>query len=192
MSYWYNRTNLPVEERAQVLLSQIKKVAKLVTVEGHFIEYYDYSEPESPLFIGPMLNYRALLPLKSAKLRIKGRVLVGYDLERMQIQSFPSEKRILIQALPQAEILAIEHQIDQFDNESSIFRPLSSDDYASIDRGAQQKIRQLAEQSELMDSAKQQGNELIDLMRFLVENAGWTLEIAPSPGPLSAPDSLLQ
>ncbi len=176
-SYYNNLNNRPPEEEATILLEQINKVCKLVTVEGHFVEYYDYAEPEAPLFIGPLLNFDALLPKKAAKLRIKARVLVGYDMKDIQISTHPTEKLVLIGNLPPAGIIAIEHDIDQFDNEASIFRPLSSEDYAKIDAGAQAKIEAKALSGSLVKAAEEQGNELIELIQFMVESVGWRVEI---------------
>ncbi|MEL6865067.1 MAG: DUF4230 domain-containing protein [Bacteroidota bacterium] len=176
-SYYHYKNTLPPAVKSSLLLEQINKVCKLVTVEGQFIEYYDYNEPDPPLFLGPIPNYRALLPKKAARLRIRAKVLVGYDMKDIKIESFPDEKRIVLYNLPNPDIIAIEHEIDRFDNEASIFRPLESEDYVKIDQGAQDKIRELAMTSSLVDSARQQGNDMLELIRFIVENAGWTIEL---------------
>ncbi len=189
-SFYYQRDQLHPEEQSVVLLEQIEKVSKLVTVEGHFVEYFDYSEPSQPWFIGLLPNYRALLPKKAAKLRVRAKVLVGYDLKAMRIEAFPDEKRIRISDIPQPGIIAIEHTIDQFDNEASIFRPLESTDYKRIDKGAKEKIRELAMTSQLADSAEAQGNEMLQLIGFIVSNAGWQLDIQKAP--VALPDSLQQ
>jgi len=175
-SYYYQRTNMPAEEQATILLEQINKVCKLVTVEGHFIEYFDYKEPDEPLFIGPIINFEALLPQKAAKLRITAKVLVGYDLEKIKMDADYEQKKIILSNLPEPSIIAIEHQLDRFDNTSSIFRPLSSDDYVKIDKGAQKKIETIALSGNLLKSAKEQGNELLELIEFMVQNTGWTIE----------------
>ena len=189
-SYFYNNDRMHPEEQSIVLLEQIEKVSKLVTVEGHFVEYYDYTEPEQPWFVGPLLNYRAFLPKKAAKLRIQAKVLVGYDLQQMQIDAFPDELLIRISNIPAPDIIAIEHKIDQFDNDATIFRPLESIDYVRIDKGAQEKIRKLAMTSRLIDAANEQGNEMLQLIEFLVDNAGWRIEIESNIP--SLPDSLVQ
>ncbi len=169
-------------EQSTVLLEQIKKVTKLVTVEGHFVEYYNYNEPEAPFFIGPFFNFDALLPRKVAKLRIQAKVLVGYDLDQMKIEANELTHTLTISNIPEPDILAIEHFVSEFDNQSSMFRPLNSNDYVKIDKGAQAKIRQLALTSELIDSAREQGNDLIELIDFIATSSGWRVvrEGAPS------------
>ncbi len=189
-SYYHYKNAMPPDVKASLLLEQINKVCKLVTVEGRFIEYYDYNEPDPPLFLGPIPNYRALLPKKAARLRIRAKVLVGYDLKNIKIESFANEKRIVLYDLPEPDIIAIEHEVDQFDNEASIFRPLESDDYVKIDQGAQEKIRELAMTSSLVDAARNQGNDLLELISFMVENAGWTIVVKTKPTLNRSPNSI--
>lgn len=180
--YYADLKNPEPEEQSRILLEQINKVAKLVTVEGHFVEYYDYNEPTAPLFIGPMINYRALLPQKAAKIRIQAKVLVGFDMQNISVEADHVNKKITIKNMPLPEVLAIDHEIDQFDNEASIFRPLESEDYVKIDKGAQEQIRKAAEESRLIQAATEQGNDLVELMGFLVTNAGWTIEVLEDTG----------
>ena len=162
-------------EQSTILLEQIEKVTKLVTVEGHFIEYYDYREPNTPFFIGPFFNLDALLPKKAAKLRIQAKVLVGFDLAEMNISANESTRTLIISNIPEPDILAIEHSVSEFDNQASIFRPLNSADYVKIDKGAQAKIRQQALASDLITSAREQGNDLIELIDFIATNSGWNV-----------------
>ena len=192
--YWYHqqKNQAPIQE-ASLVLEQINRVAKLVTVEGQFIEYFDYGEPEVPLFIGPLLNYQALLPKKAAKLRIRAKVLVGFDLKQMLLETNEATKTISISTLPEAQVLAIDHQIDAFDNQSSVFRPLQSEDYEKISAAAREKIKIVAEASSLMEAARTQGKDLLNIIRIVTEHSGWKLELIENPlSPISNPDGRSQ
>lgn len=178
----YTQKLTPPVESSTILLEQIKKVTKLVSVEGHFVEYYDYSEPEAPFFIGPFFNFDALLPRKAAKLRIRARVLVGYDLDKMTLEANEATKTLIISNIPEPDILAIEHSVEEFDNQASVFRPLNNKDYIKIDQGAQAKIRQKALTGELVNAARQQGNDLIELIDFIAISSGWQVQISSPPG----------
>ncbi len=181
MWYWMKPKEQQMEEQATVIVEQMKKVAKLVTVEGYFVEHYDYGDPHpGPYFIGPFPNWSAFLPRKEAHIRMKAKVLVGYDLEQLKIESHPEEKRIYLSNLPEPEILAIETEIDLFDDNSSIFRPLTEEDHLQIYRGARKKIEQATAKSDLLKAAEEQGNEMIGLMRFIAEQAGWELIESPN------------
>jgi hypothetical protein len=185
--YLHRDTQTPVEE-STILLEKIDKVCKLVTVEGHFVEYYEYGDPPAgPWFIGPFFNWQTLLPRKSARLRVRAKVMVGYDLEQIEVNAYQAEKRITVGNLPEPTILSVDHEIDYFDRDESIFRPLTEKDYLDMYAGAEEKIREAAKKSELLEAARQQGNELFDLIDFMVTNAGWNFEVLESDRPNTQP-----
>lgn len=168
-----------LEEQSIVLVEKIEKVCKLVTVEGHFVEYYDYGDPPAgPTFIGPFINWQAFLPRKSARLRVQAKVAVGYDLGQLKVEAQNETRTIRISNLPDPRVLYVDHHIDYFDKDESIFRPLTEQDYLDMYKNAEDKIRQAAESSALLETARQQGTDLFDLIRYMVETSGWKLEIA--------------
>lgn len=178
---YYTRQQVDPNEQSHMLLEQIRKVAKLVTVEGQFVEYVEYTDPNLPLWIFPMgINWSSLFP-RSARLRVHGTVMVGYDLSNIQLDAYPDEKRIVLRGLPAASIISVEHRVEYFDRENSIFRPYTDEDIVKMTQGAADRVRKAAEHSTLMEAAAEQGNDLINMMRFMVENAGWTLEVAYGP-----------
>ncbi len=182
MKSWLTPRKAGPEEQATILVEKIQKVAKLITVEGYFVEHYDYGDPDpGPYFIGPFFNWSAILPRKEAHLRIRARVLIGYDLEQMEMEAHPAEKRIYLSHLPEPEVLAIDSEVDMFDNQSSIFRPLNKEDYRAIEQGSRKKIESAIANSQLMQAAREQGNDVIELMGFIAEQAGWELLIEEAP-----------
>lgn len=177
-SYYMPRPGNPREE-ATVIVDKIEKVCKLVTVEGHFVEYFDYEDPDpGPMFSYPyLLNPLALLPKRTAQLRVKGKVLVGYDLKDIQIDALPEQKVIRISQVPDPDILALEHDIQYFDKVDNIFYRFSDEEIVNMTKGAERKLREAALGSSLIQAAKEQGNDLFELIEFMVVNAGWSLEI---------------
>ena len=154
--------------KASVLLEQVKEVAKLVTVEGRFSEIYDYED-----FYG----YDLSVFRKKALVRVHAEVLVGYDLEKMKITSEPDSKTIRISNIPPAEILAIEHDLDYYDIQEGIFNSFTGQDYNKINSAAKDFILKKAQESDLFDAAKGQKDNLFEMMRFMVESAGWELKV---------------
>ncbi len=194
MNRWLKPKQAKPVEQATVLVEKIRKVAKLIAVEGYFVEHYDYGDPHpGPYFIGPIPNLQAFLPRKEAHVRIKARVAIGYDLENMKIEAYPEQKLIRLSQLPAPEILSIDSEIDLFDDQSSIFRPLTEEDHIRIYRGAREKIKEAALNSQLLSAAREQGNEMIDIMRFMAEQAGWQLllDSLPTPADKSALEQML-
>ncbi len=169
--YYYTATRPPVEN-ATVLLEKIRTVCKLVTVEGEFSEIYNYSDYQ---------GYFTLLWDKKALVRVRATVQAGYDLEKMKMEANPDTKTIRITQLPEPQILAIDHSLDYYDISNGLFSSFSPEDYNRINARAKDLIREQAEKSVLLQNARAQGAKTMDIIRFMVENAGWKLELSPAP-----------
>ncbi|MBR9923114.1 MAG: DUF4230 domain-containing protein [Bacteroidetes bacterium] len=171
-----------IVEDSEIILEQIEKVCKLVTVEGHFVEYYDYKEVRPPSGLGfPFVSLKSYFP-QAAQMRVRGTVSVGYDLTDMKVEAFPEEKLIRISKLPDPEILSVDHEVDYFKDDSWLINPLNEADYVRMGKGAEDKIRAAAEESNLKQAAEEQGNEVFDLIEFIVVTSGWTIQWGEMPG----------
>jgi hypothetical protein len=155
-------------EKVQVLLEKIEQVSKLISVEGHFSEVYDYKEYKS---------YDIAMFRKKALVRVKAKVAAGYDLGQMKVSSDELTKTIKISNIPDIEILAIDHDLDYYDITEGSFNKFSEADLNKINERAKEFIRKTALESEIVQDAEIRGNKVFELIRYMVENAGWTLEI---------------
>lgn len=169
-SYYYTIGEVTAEEQSQVLLEKIKTVAKLVTVEGYFSEVYDYKD---------YWSYDLSPFRKKALIRVKAKVSVGYDLSKMSIEAIPEQKLLIISNLPDPSIISIDHDLDYYDITEGTFNTFSEKDYTMLNKNAKEKIRQTAISSDLFLAAEQQSNNMLDLVKFMVEGAGWQLEFKP-------------
>ncbi len=156
------------ETSADVLLERVRSVAKLVTVEGYFSEIYNYKD---------YYNYDISLLRKKALLRVKAKVSVGYDLNQVQFETQPDARELFIRNLPAPTIIAIEHDIDYYDIAEGAFNSFSEEDYNRLNRDAKDYIREKARESILMEEAKAQGVQLLEVMRYLAEASGWEVVI---------------
>lgn len=155
-------------ESASVLLEKIQAVAKLTTVEGQFSEVYNYSEYQ---------GYFSFFWDKKVLVRVRATVAAGYDLEQLHFEADPVTKTIRMSALPEPQILSIDHTLDYYDISEGIFESFSPEDYNRINQRAKDMIRGHAEKSNLLPAAREQAAKMIDLIRFMVEGAGWKLEV---------------
>lgn len=155
-------------ESASVLLEKIQAVAKLTTVEGQFSEVYNYSEYQ---------GYFSFFWDKKVLVRVRATVAAGYDLEQLHFEADPITKTIRMSALPEPQILSIDHTLDYYDISEGIFESFSPEDYNRINQRAKDMIREHAEKSNLLPAAREQADKMIDLIRFMVEGAGWKLEV---------------
>jgi len=161
---YYAWQEIKVQEESQVLLEKIKKVYKVVTVEGHFSEVYDYQD---------YWGYDFSPFRKKALVRVKAKVLAGYDLNNIEITSYPEQKRIVISELPKVEILSVEHDMDYYDLSEGTFNSFSTQDLNKIQAKAKEYIVAKAEESNLLNSAEEQGKEALEMIEFMAESAGW-------------------
>lgn len=164
--------NKPTEE-ATVLLEKIQAVTKLITVEGQFTEIYNYSEYQ---------GYFSVLWDKKALVRVRATVAAGYDLGQMHITADAVTKTVHISALPEPQILSIDHTLDYYDISEGLFTSFSPQDYNRINQRAKDLIRDQALRSNLLTAAREQANTIFDLIRFMAESAGWQVQMdQPAP-----------
>lgn len=164
---YYTWNDLQVKEQSEVLLEKVKNVYKLVTVEGHLSEVYSYED---------YWGYDFSPFRKKALIRVKAKVSIGYDLEKMEIEARPEEKKIMISQLPEPTIISIDHTLDYYDITQGTFNSFTKEDFNKLNANAKEFIVRKAEESDLLETAKQQGNEALKMMEFMVESSGWRLE----------------
>lgn len=166
--WYYSTTERKSLEDSQVLLQQVQNVCKLTTVEGYFSEVYDYTD---------YWGYDLSIFRRKALIRVKAKVAVGYDLEKMKIDTDPKLKIVYIRNIPEPSILSIDHDLDYYDITEGVFNSFTAADYTKISGKAKAYIRDQALKSPLMENARSQSNRLFDALKIMIESAGWQLEI---------------
>ena len=154
-------------ENSQVLLEKIKSVSKVINVEGYFTEVYDYKD---------YWGYNISFFQKKALVRIKAKVSMGYDMNKIIFNTNPMTKTISISKLPEPEILSIDHDLDYYDISEGTFNSFTTEDYNKINANAKEFIKKKVETSGLKDAAIKEGDRMLEVIRFMVESMGWKLE----------------
>ncbi|MBK8703326.1 MAG: DUF4230 domain-containing protein [Saprospiraceae bacterium] len=166
-----DRQEQQIRSQSTVLLEKVQQVCKLVTVEGQFSELYDETRIRQMTFYLPLpttWNFS-----KQAIIQVNGRVLVGYDMEKVRIDADSTSRTLTISNLPEPEILAIDHDISYKNIEESYFNSFTPEDYTKLNKNAKEVLRNKAEESRLLDEARRQGNQMIDVIRYMAESVGW-------------------
>lgn len=169
----FSKPDNQAQESSTVLLEKIEAVTKLITVEGHFSEIYDYSENQegwSSYFYG-----------KKVLVRVQATVSAGYDLNNLKFDADERTKTIVMSAWPQPKILSIDHKLDYYDISEGYFVDITPQDYNRINDRAKELIREAALKSDLLNQAETQANSVRDIIRFMVESTGWKLVEAGKP-----------
>lgn len=166
--WWHGRSTPQSEEQSKVLLEKVKTVAKLITVEGYFSEVYNYKD---------YWGYDFFPFQKKVLVLVKAKVSVGYDLGVMNMKTDSKTKTLTVSQLPQAQVLSIDHDLSYYDISEGTFNSFSAEDYTKIQEKVKDFIKDKAEQSDLKQRAQTQGNQMLDVIRFMVESAGWEMVV---------------
>jgi len=155
-------------ESAQVMMEKISKVFKMVAVEGEVSEIYDYKA----------YQYLDLSLLrKKALVRVKAKVSIGYDLDKVEFVIDDATKTIRMKNFPEPEMLYVEHDLDYYDLQESMFNEFSADDLTKINARAKEYATTLIEKGPLFQKAKEQKGEIISLLSDMWQQTGWTFVI---------------
>lgn len=177
-------------QNSTVLLNKVEEVCKLVTVEGHFSELYDETNIRRFTVYVPMPSTFAFS--KKAMLQVEGKVLVGYDMKSIKIVADSTNKQVVLSNIPEPQILSVDHSIAYKNLTESFFNSFDPEDYTRLNANAKAMLKEKAQDSELMKKARFEGNQLIDIIDFIVRSAGWTLWVHPADQTAPVPiDSLL-
>lgn len=165
------------ELSATVLLERVRPVLKLVTVEGDFTELYTYRNSDATF--DWMKHYSPFQ--KKAILRVKGRASVGYDLEGMKLEFDEASRTVRLPGMDKPSLLSLEHDVDYYDLEEGTFTSFTAADHTRINAQAKELIRGKVATSGLYKAAAAQRNEMLQILKAVVENAGWSFDDRVSP-----------
>lgn len=187
MSYqWFNsRPRESQQVESTVLLERVREVCQLVTVEGQFTELYTETNLKEVTLYLPIPTYWEFS--KQALLEVRGRVLVGYDMEQVSIKVDSLAGQIVLSNLPEPSILAIDHEISYRNLEESFFNSFTPEDYTQLNRNAKEVLRRKAEESDLLDKARGEGNAMLDAITFMAKSIGWEVIYEKPAAKLPAP-----
>lgn len=154
---------------SQVLLEQMKSVAKVIAVEGYFSEIYTHED---------YYNFDLSPFRKKALLRVKAKVSVGYDLENMRIEANDATKIISISNIPEPKILSIDHDVDYYDIQEGTFNSFSEKELTELNRRAKNYIEEKAKSDELglLVAAEEQKLMMIESIKIIANTAGYKVK----------------
>jgi len=153
-----------------VVLERIKKVAKLVTVEGYFSESYTHKEWNN--YLGVDFNFGPFK--KKARLKVTAKALIGFDLKKMTFTTDEEKKILIISELPEPEILSIEPSIVYEDLYEGYLNSYTKEERTKLNKMATDFIRnKVLENKTLKESAIEQGYEILKIIEFIAKDAGW-------------------
>ncbi len=157
------------QEQSVVLMEKIRSVCKFITVEGDFAEIYHYQNVKDKI-----ANF--LLGKKKAIILINAKAHIGFDLTKIRMESDTENKIIKLTEFPQPSLLSIETDFNYYDKSEGWANYFTSDDLTEVTRNAKQHIVDKIPESGLMEQARKEALNTIQLMEGLAQTIGWKLD----------------
>ena len=158
-----------IRNDAEILMTNIKKVSKLVTVEGEFSEIYQHKEKNDYFF-------NIFSSEKKALVIVKAKVLMGYNLEKLKFSFDELNKTVQINEKPLIEILHLSTEMEYFDIKNGTFNRFSTQELEQIKEEAKKFMIDKIYDSDLPRLALEQGDEGINLIEQTSNSLGWKLQ----------------
>jgi hypothetical protein len=162
------------QAEAAPVVSAIRKIAQLATVEAQISDVLRFEEVKSFLIFD--------FP-KTATIRMRGKVIAGFDLSSPEFQVHPNaEKRLLVMTLPAPRILALDPRLEWFDEQSGLFNPITPQDRTRWMLWARGQLARAAKDSGIEARAIEHAR---DLLSGAAEAFGWRVEVTGAERPSS-------
>lgn len=155
--------------QSMVIMEKIRKVWKLITVEGEFAEIYHYENTKERFM--SMVSSK-----KKAILLINAKAHVGYDLSKITMEAINDKKVIRLTEFPDPQILSLETDLKYYDKKEGLFNKFDSTDLTEVNAQAKEHVLLKIPESGLYDTAKSEALEAVLLIQNIVETIGWTLD----------------
>ncbi len=156
-----------LQENSMLIQQQIANVSKLIVIEGHFAEVYNYKDSQE--LFGPLITAD-----KKALVVVNAEVIVAYDLSQVDFEIDQENKTLYVKSVPEPEI-KINPDFEYYDVTADYLNQFDASDYNKIKRNVNSSLLTKVETSTLKANAK---NRLIsELAKFyvLTNSMGWKL-----------------
>lgn len=153
------------KENSHTIIESMRKVFKIVFVEGQFNELYTFEDTKK--LFGFIPSTRRALVI------IKAKVLVGYNFEKFVWETDEVNQKIRLISFPEPEILSVEPEYKYYNFDENIFNLLSRDDLTQIQANGKKQVELAAINSNLPKIAAEQ---MRTLLLEVIESKKWHLE----------------
>ncbi|RPD99654.1 DUF4230 domain-containing protein [Aureibaculum marinum] len=157
------------EEQSVVLLEKIRNVSKMITVEGDFSEIMHFEDVKGVL-LNLISSKRKAIVLANAK------VMIGFDMKKIKLQSIPEKKKLILEHFPEPEILSIETDIQYYDVKHGYFNKFAASDLSNLNKKVRMNIEEKIPESELLSSATSKALDTVKIIEQMVGTFGWKLD----------------
>ncbi|HTS02607.1 MAG TPA: DUF4230 domain-containing protein [Thermoanaerobaculia bacterium] len=159
---------------AAPVVTAVRRIARLATVQMEISDVLRIEEVKTILVFD--------VP-KDATLRLRGRVLGGFDLDKGFDVTADEARRIVRIRLPAPQIISVDDRLEWFDEKSGFLNPITPDDRTRWTTWARAALAKSAKDAGLYDTAAQHAR---DLFSDAAAAFGWTAEVTVNGAPVPA------
>ena len=163
------KKNEVTTNQSVILMEKMRKVWKLITVEGDFAEIYHYENTKERFL--SMISSK-----KKAILLINAKAHVGFDLSKIKMEAINEKKVVKLTEFPKPEVLTLETDLKYYDKKEGLFNKFDSSDLTELNAKAKDYVMLKIPESGLLETAKNEALEAVLMMQSIVETIGWSLD----------------
>ena len=165
----FQNTKSITQTQSTILLEKMRKVWKLITVEGEFAEIYHY-ENTKERFLN-MISSK-----KKAVILINAKAHIGFDLSKIKMEAINERKVIKLTEFPKPEVLSLETDLKYYDKKEGLFNKFDSSDLTELNVKSKKFLMNKIPDSGLFETAQAEALEAVLMIENIVETIGWTLD----------------
>ncbi|MGZ6987574.1 MAG: DUF4230 domain-containing protein [Thermoanaerobaculia bacterium] len=147
------------------VVQAVRRIARLATVEMEIADVVRYEEVKTILVFD--------IP-KNATLRLRGKVIGGFDLERGFDVEADAGQRLILVRLPAPQILAVDDRLEWFDEHSGWLNPITPSDRTHWTQWARGALARAAKDGGLFEKSAAHAR---DLFTDAASAFGWSAEV---------------
>lgn len=162
-----------LQENSTLIEQQIKNVSKLIVIEGHFAEVYNYADSKE--LFGPLITAD-----KKALVVVNAEVSIAYDLSKVDFQIDEESKTLFVKNIPEPEV-KINPDFEYYDVSADYLNQFEAKDYNVIKRNVNASLLKKIEASTLKTNAKNRLMAELSKFLLLTNSMGWKLVYNEKP-----------
>lgn len=161
-SIYKHEETLRVED---ILVSELKSVQKLVTVETQLSQMITYKDVKSYYFDWFSSE-------KNALIWVEALAQLQYDLSKLTYEINSEDKSIVVTFIPKPSIV-IQPNINYYDLEQGIFNPFTAQDHNKIYKQITEQLTQKVKSSSFYKQHTESFIERLEQIQLLSSKLGW-------------------
>jgi hypothetical protein len=147
------------------VVEAVRRIARLATIEMEIADVVRYEEVKTILVFE--------IP-KNATLRLRGKVMGGFDLARGFDVEADVDRRLILVRLPAPQVLAVDDRLEWFDEHSGWLNPITPSDRTQWTQWARGSLARAAKDAGLLEKSAAHAR---DLFTDAASAFGWTAEV---------------